>query len=114
MICDYRDNGCLDKIMLEHYENHIKDCGYEMKTCRFIKCGKNILKMYLEQHENTDCEHRESLCGGECGLMIALSDRPTHECMDALKAHIDGMNEKYSCFPSKTILGISIQLLRWI
>ena len=77
--------------MLENYETHIKECGYEMKICRFIKCGKNILKMHLEQHETVECEHRESLCGGECGLMIALSDRPRHDCMDALKAHIDGI-----------------------
>ena len=90
MICDYRENGCLDKIVLENYDNHVKACGYEMKTCRFIKCGQKILKMYIEQHEGVDCPHRESLCGGECGLMIALSDKPTHVCMDALKCHIDG------------------------
>ena len=90
MICDYRENGCLEKIVLENYETHINVCGYEMKTCRFIKCGQKILKMHLEQHEGVDCVHRESLCGGECGLMIALSDRPTHNCMDALKSHIDG------------------------
>ena len=91
MVCDFYENGCLDKIMLENYEMHTKDCGYEMKKCRFIKCGKNILKMNLQRHETVECEHRESLCGGECGLMIALSDRPLHDCMDALKSHIDGM-----------------------
>lgn len=90
MICDYRDNGCLEKIMLEHFERHIKNCGYEMKTCRFSKCGAKILRMKIEEHEMEDCEHRETACEGECGLMIPLSDRPTHNCVAALKAHIDG------------------------
>ncbi|XP_053393546.1 putative uncharacterized protein DDB_G0282133 [Mercenaria mercenaria] len=92
MICEYRDNGCLEKIMLEHFERHIKNCGYEMKTCRFSKCGVRILRMHLEDHENEQCEHRETACEGECGLMIPLSDRPTHNCVAALKAHIDEKN----------------------
>ena len=93
MKCDFYNNGCLKKIMLEHYESHIRECGYEMKTCRFMKCGQKILKMDLEKHENELCEHRESICEGECGLMIALSDRQGHNCVTALKAHIDGRSD---------------------
>lgn len=90
MVCEYRDNGCVEKIMLEHFERHIKNCGYEMKTCKFSKCSARILHMHLEAHEAEQCEHRETLCDGECALMIPLSDRPTHNCVTALKARIDG------------------------
>lgn len=91
MICDYRDNGCFEKIMLEHFERHVKNCGFEKKTCKFGKCQKSVLKMHLEEHESTLCEHRESLCDGECGLMVALSDQPTHNCVTALKENIEGI-----------------------
>lgn len=90
MVCDYRDNGCLDKVMLENFERHVKNCGYEMKTCRFSKCGKSILRMYIEVHENEECPHREIVCEGECGLMIPLSESSVHNCVTALKAHIEG------------------------
>ena len=91
MICDYRQNGCLDKVMSKQYDTHVKNCGYKMKTCKFLKCGQNILRRNLETHMLHSCKHRLVMCEGECGLMIPLSEKPSHNCVAALKAHIEGM-----------------------
>ncbi|KAH3863703.1 serine-aspartate repeat-containing protein F-like [Dreissena polymorpha] len=101
MLCDFRDNGCLEKIMLEYYDRHISTCGYEMKTCRFSKCGRQILRRDLEEHESSLCEHRERVCQGQCGLMVALSDQASHNCVVALKENIDEKNHMIEILKAK-------------
>jgi len=83
--------------MLEHFDRHMKGCGYEYKTCKFSKCQASVLKMNIEEHESRLCEHREALCDGECGLMVALSDKPNHNCVTALKENIEGTYSNRLC-----------------
>lgn len=85
MFCDFKDNGCEQKIMLEHYINHIKTCGYEMVVCRYPKCSKCMLRLHIENHEENECSEREKLCEKQCGLMIPLSTFDTHDCIEELR-----------------------------
>ena len=98
MICDYRPNGCIEKIMLEHFDRHVSNCDFEMRTCKFTKCSQQMLRKQIQLHEMSECEHREIQCTGDCGLMIALSDKPLHNCVTALKENIDGIVIEYCCF----------------
>jgi hypothetical protein len=56
--------------MLELYLGHVETCGYRKIKCCFSRCGQMILLKDKEQHENKDCDFREKLCTGRCGLMI--------------------------------------------
>ncbi|XP_052782148.1 dentin sialophosphoprotein-like isoform X2 [Mya arenaria] len=101
MICDNRMNGCVEKIMLEHFDRHVSNCGFEMRTCRFTKCGRQLQRREIEAHETSSCDHREMLCTGECGLMVALSDQPSHNCVRALKENIDEKNHMIEILKAK-------------
>ncbi|WAQ96342.1 PZRN3-like protein [Mya arenaria] len=89
MICDNRMNGCVEKIMLEHFDRHVSNCGFEMRTCRFTKCGRQLQRREIEAHETSSCDHREMLCTGECGLMVALKK---NHMIEILKAKLQELN----------------------
>ncbi|KAL3876333.1 hypothetical protein ACJMK2_034195 [Sinanodonta woodiana] len=101
MSCDFRVNGCPEKIMLEHFETHIKICGYERCVCRFAKCGLSILRKHLKQHEDEECDHRELQCTQGCSLMVPLNQAVTHNCIQALKDHITEKNNLIETLKSR-------------
>ena len=85
MFCDFRDNGCADNVMLELYLGHVETCGYRKIKCCFSRCGQMILLKDKEQHENKDCDFREKLCTGRCGLMIPVCMFDSHDCCEELR-----------------------------
>ncbi|KAK3586104.1 hypothetical protein CHS0354_033224 [Potamilus streckersoni] len=101
MFCDFHINGCQEKIMMEHFEAHVKICGYERCVCRFAKCGLSILRKHLKQHEDDECEHRESQCTQGCSLMVPVNQAVTHNCIQALKDHITEKNNLIETLKSR-------------
>lgn len=91
MHCDFKDNGCVEKVMLELYLSHIENCGFKKVQCRFKSCGKMILKKEKDHHENETCEFREKLCIGRCGLMIPVCRYDNHDCYEELQRLSRGM-----------------------
>lgn len=85
MFCDFRDNGCPENVVLELYLSHIEKCGYNKIKCRYNRCDKMILLKDKDQHENKDCDFREQLCMGRCGLMIPVCMFESHDCYEELQ-----------------------------
>lgn len=38
MYCDFRINGCDERLLLEVYDKYIKECDFKMVGCRYEKC----------------------------------------------------------------------------
>jgi len=90
MKCDFKDNGCQEKITLESYEKHVQTCGFEKVKCRYSRCGKFILKMDIEEHESKMCEYREVKCNGRCQLMIPVNSYESHDCFEEMQKFATG------------------------
>ncbi|KAK3091904.1 hypothetical protein FSP39_023585 [Pinctada imbricata] len=88
MFCDFRSNGCTQKVMLETYEKHIKECEFEMLKCKYEKCGQSLLRKDLKKHEEDLCEFREKRCTDRCGLSIPIRDFDSHDCIEELRKFI--------------------------
>ena len=89
--CVNHHNGCTEPIMLELYDNHEKNCQFEMLVCKYEKCAKSILRRDRDEHEEKDCEYREVKCHQDCGLYIPIKDFPGHNCIQALKDRVTGI-----------------------
>ncbi|XP_060080436.1 ORC ubiquitin ligase 1-like [Ylistrum balloti] len=85
MSCDFSKNGCKEILLLEQYDSHLKVCDYEKLKCRFSKCGIELLRKDLSEHEEELCEFREKQCNKQCGLMIPISVFDTHDCFKELQ-----------------------------
>ncbi|XP_021350649.1 dentin sialophosphoprotein-like [Mizuhopecten yessoensis] len=85
MSCDFSTNGCKEILILEQYDSHLKVCDYEKLKCRFSKCGIELLRKDLSEHEEDLCEFREKRCIKQCGLMIPISVYETHDCFVELQ-----------------------------
>ncbi|XP_033745908.1 uncharacterized protein DDB_G0287625-like [Pecten maximus] len=85
MSCDFSINGCKEILILEQYDSHLKVCDYEKLKCRFSKCGIELLRKDLSEHEEELCKFREKKCNKQCGLMIPISVFDTHDCFAELQ-----------------------------
>jgi hypothetical protein len=59
-------------------------------TCNFLVFSDYamILLKDKEQHENKDCDFREKLCTGRCGLMIPVCMFDSHDCCEELQHYL--------------------------
>lgn len=87
MYCDFRINGCDERLPLEVYDKHIKECDFKMVGCRYEKCFVSVLQKFLKKHEEEECEHREKLCTKVCGLMIPVRIYDGHDCVEELRKY---------------------------
>nr|XP_011421246.2 serine/arginine repetitive matrix protein 2-like isoform X1 [Crassostrea gigas] len=87
MYCDFRINGCDERLPLEVYDKHIKECDFKMVGCRYEKCFVSVLQKFLKKHEEEECEHREKLCSKVCGLMIPVRIYDGHDCVEELRKY---------------------------
>lgn len=85
MSCDFSVNGCKEILTLEQYDSHLKICDYEKLKCRFSKCGIEVLRKDLSEHEEDLCEYREKRCNKQCRLMIPISVFDSHDCFKQLQ-----------------------------
>lgn len=85
MYCDYRSNGCEQKLVLEIYDAHIQKCDFKLLQCPNVGCNVSLLRKDLSQHVNNVCEFREVTCNKGCHLKIPINDLNFHNCMIALK-----------------------------
>lgn len=85
MFCDYRNNGCEQKLMLEMYDAHIQKCEFKLLPCPNAGCNASLLRKDLSQHVSNTCEFREIVCTKGCRLKIPINDLNFHNCMIALK-----------------------------
>lgn len=90
MYCDFRINGCDERLPLEVYDKHIKECDFKMVGCRYEKCFVSVLQKFLKKHEEEECEHREKLCTKVCGLMIPVRIYDGHDCVEELRKYSQG------------------------
>ena len=90
MMCDYRQNGCEKVLHMEQFDAHIKDCQFEMVTCRYERCLKRLLKRDIQRHENEDCDFKEVKCPS-CELDVPIKEMPIHDCIVALKTCLKGI-----------------------
>ena len=88
MRCDYYDNGCVQKVLLEMYERHVKECGYALLACKWRDCDENFFRRDLDVHEAT-CEMREEKCA-HCMLMVRVCNSVEHSCLKALQSTLKG------------------------
>ena len=85
MYCDYRCNGCEQKLVLEIYDAHIQKCDFKLLQCPNVGCNVSLLRKDLSQHVNHICEFRQVICNKGCHLKIPINDLNFHNCMIALK-----------------------------
>lgn len=90
MFCDFRNNGCREKVPLEMYDKHINECDFKMMECKYEKCFESVLRKFLKKHEEEECEHREKLCTDVCGLMIPVRIYDNHDCVEELRKYSQG------------------------
>ncbi len=88
--CVNYKNGCVKLIVLDQYEQHEKECTYEMLSCKYDKCAKQLLRKDRAMHETQECVYRELKCQKDCGLFLPISEYKGHNCMQALKNRING------------------------
>jgi hypothetical protein len=72
VFCEHRSNGCPKKLTLEMYDKHVSECDFKLMNCKYEKCSVSVLRKFLKQHEEEECEHREKLCAKVCELMIPV------------------------------------------
>lgn len=87
MFCDFRINGCQERVTLEMYDKHINECDFKMMNCKYEKCFESVLRKFLKKHEEEECEHREKLCTRVCGLMIPVRIYEGHDCIEELRKY---------------------------
>ncbi|XP_061191405.1 arginine/serine-rich protein PNISR-like [Saccostrea echinata] len=87
MFCDFRINGCQERVTLEMYDKHINECDFKMMNCKYEKCFESVLRKFLKKHEEEECEHREKLCTRVCGLMIPVRIYDGHDCIEELRKY---------------------------
>ena len=80
--CVNQEQGCLLKVQLEQYDQHVKSCEYQLVTCKHSRCGRKFTKKELQAHE-TACKKREEKCS-KCHLCILAQERNKHNCVKAL------------------------------
>ena len=82
--CENISNGCIKRISLELYANHIKECDYGLVGCLNSGCTRNILRKDMMKHEK-ECLHRLVKCKKGCGLPIIVAAMREHSCIQELK-----------------------------
>lgn len=95
MFCDFKINGCEERLPLEIYDKHVKECDFKMVECKYKKCFVSVLRKSLKKHEDEECEYREKLCTKVCGLMIPVGIYDGHDCVEELRKYSQGTG-KYS------------------
>ncbi|XP_029636337.1 TNF receptor-associated factor family protein DDB_G0272098 [Octopus sinensis] len=85
MYCDFRNNGCDEKIILEMYDAHIQKCDFKLLQCPYPGCNSTVLHKDLSKHMNELCTFREVTCNRGCYLKIPINEVPVHDCLSSLK-----------------------------
>lgn len=63
VICENEGNGCDWSGVLEGYESHKQECGFqEVKCCNFPWCTQMVQKQHLTEHLDTTCPGRKEEC----------------------------------------------------
>jgi hypothetical protein len=62
-----------------------------LMNCKYEKCSVSVLRKFLKQHEEEECEHREKLCTKVCGLMIPVRIYEDHDCVEELRKYSQGI-----------------------
>jgi E3 ubiquitin-protein ligase NRDP1 len=91
MFCDFRDNGCPEKVTLKIHDKHVNECDFKPVNCKYEKCSVTVLRKFVKQHEEEECEHREELCTKVCGLLLPVRIYQDHDCVEELKKYAQGI-----------------------
>ncbi|XP_041363366.1 serine/arginine repetitive matrix protein 2-like [Gigantopelta aegis] len=92
MVCDFKENGCDHVLNMEQFDGHIRECEFEMVTCRYDRCLKRLLKRDIRSHEDEDCDFKEITCSS-CQLDVPVKEMHVHDCVVALKTCLKGLKK---------------------
>ncbi|XP_059139714.1 uncharacterized protein LOC131927859 [Physella acuta] len=103
MKCSNFDKGCTDLISLEKYLDHNKICEYAMVQCRYKGCSKLLHRKEVKGHEKLLCPYRDKKCELGCGLLVPMTERESHNCINALLLLVKVLQEKNSELEKKVL-----------
>ena len=93
--CEYTDRGCGEVVTFGDLDRHQVSCSYRPAECNHHGCGKIMNFMDLESHERDHCDFRPvRICQNGCRLVIVHWERNSHNCVEALRAHVTDQEVK--------------------
>ncbi|XP_046353325.2 E3 ubiquitin-protein ligase PDZRN3-like isoform X2 [Haliotis rufescens] len=93
--CDFTERGCTEILRLTDLVDHTQECQHRPVGCSNPGCGVVVSHKDLGDHEGTMCQYRPvGVCQIGCGLVLFQNTSEEHDCVGALKNHINNQNLK--------------------
>lgn len=86
------NEGCEEEIAFKHLSKHKQECEWRKLVCPNEGCGKIFSKIYLLEHQTSDCETQIISCL-ICSEKVLRADLPDHN-KQSVVLHVSKMNQK--------------------
>ncbi|CAF1341476.1 unnamed protein product [Adineta steineri] len=84
ILCQYKPNGCPEIISYTKFEEHEKECNYQLSTC--IGCAEKIIRKDYEEHES-QCPFVLLTCD-QCSTSFQRKDTDLHTSIECLRIQL--------------------------